>query len=714
MALPSSQPVQSDGLRDSFLSILFKGLILLVLSFVIYIPAVHGLELWDDAFHLTANPLRSLAGLRDIWFKLGATQQYYPLLHSFFWLQNKLWGQSLIHYHIVNVILHATNAFLFYRLLRKLDIKGSYFAALIFCVHPLCVESVAWISEQKNTLSLFFYLTSAYVYFNWRSDQRKRTYLFAFGLFVLALLTKSVTATLPAALIVIGLWREGASAFKRLTIPLIPWLLIATLSGIFTAWVEYTIIGAGKFGSPLSLLSRIILLGKIPVFYVGKFIWPEKFSFIYSHWKLDPSSLTSYTATCLVILFISVCVYLREKIAGILCLVLLFLGTLFPVLGFFNIYPFAYAYVADHFTYHAVLFLCVGVSVLWYAWYRAWISSQNLLKRTLPRSVALAIICLLAAKASIQAKNYKDSETLYQATIQTTPDSFLAHNNLAILLSEKGKSKEALTHFKAALDVNPDYPQSYKNYADELSKQGNHHSEVLSLYLHAIALDPAYTDAHLSLANELTQYPDKVLEADKEFTVALRLRANDAKAHNDYAIFLGNVSSRHEEAIEHYLKSLAIDPTNPVTHANVAYEYSKAEASLPDAIREYTYSLTLNPAQSEVHNNYANLLASLPGHSAEAVGHYESALKLNPLYAEAHNNLANLLVKDPYRSAEAVLHYKKALENNPHYAEAHFNLAVAYANMNQLQDAVTQFELALRDKPDFKEAKEALRQLTAR
>jgi protein O-mannosyl-transferase len=714
MALPTHQSVQSDGSRESPLSILFKGLILLVLSFVIYLPAIHGLELWDDAFHLTAVSLRSFAGLRDIWFKLGVTQQYYPLLHSFFWLENKLWGQSLIHYHIITIILHATNAFLFYRILRKLTIKGSYLASLIFCVHPLCVESVAWISEEKNTLSLFFYLTAAYAYFNWRSDQRKRTYLLAFGLFVLALLTKSVTATLPAALIVIGMWREGASAFKRLTIPLIPWLLIATVSGIFTAWVEYTIIGAGKFGSPLSPLSRIILLGKIPVFYAGKFIWPEKLSFIYSHWRLDPSSLTSYTATFLVILFMFLCVYFRKQISGVLCLALLFLGTLFPVLGFFTIYPFAYAYVADHFTYHAMLYLCVGVSTLWYAWHGRWISSQNHLKRTLPRSVALAVVCLLAAKTSIQAKNYKDSETLYKATIQTTPDSFLAHNNLAILLSEKGKSEEALAHFKTALAINPNYPQSYKNYADELSKQGNHRSEVLSLYLHAIALDPTYSDAHLSLANELTQYPDKIREADKEFNVVLRLRANDAKAHNDYAIFLGNVPSRHEEAIDHYLKSLALDPSNPATHANLAYEYSKEEVSLPDAIREYTASLALNPVQFEVHNNFANLLASLPGHSAEAVSHLESAIKINPMYAEAHNNLANLLVKDPYRLAEAVLHYKKAIESNPHYAEAHFNLAVAYANMNQLQDAVTQFELALRDKPDFKEAREALRQLIPR
>src|SRR5687767_6644172 len=175
--------------------------------FVAHGPALTGEFLWDDQpGHVTRPELRSLDGLRRIWFELGATQQYYPLLHSAFWLEHRLWGDNPFGYHLINILLHATVACLVGVVLQRLAVRGAWFAALLFALHPVCVESVAWISEQKNTLSTVFYLSAALVYFRYSERETARDYVIATTLFLLALLTKTITATLPAALLVILWW----------------------------------------------------------------------------------------------------------------------------------------------------------------------------------------------------------------------------------------------------------------------------------------------------------------------------------------------------------------------------------------------------------------------------------------------------------------------------------------------------------------------------
>jgi hypothetical protein len=168
-----------------------------------YWPALRGGFIWDDNFHVTPPALRSLHGLWRIWFDLGATQQYYPLLHSAFWFEHRLWGDAVLGYHLANLTQHALAACLVVLIVRRLALPGAWLAGLIFALHPVCVEAVAWISEQKSTLSAVFYLASALVYLRFDQTRRKPHYLWALGLFVLALLSKTVTATLPAALLVI-------------------------------------------------------------------------------------------------------------------------------------------------------------------------------------------------------------------------------------------------------------------------------------------------------------------------------------------------------------------------------------------------------------------------------------------------------------------------------------------------------------------------------
>ena len=193
------QQDQPDAAGSTGMWWLLLGLLLATLA--AYYPAWHGGMLWDDDSHITREELRSPDGLRRIWFELGATQQYYPVVHSSFWFLHKLWGEDTLGYHLANIILHAISAFLLALILRRLAVPGACLAAVIFALHPVQVESVAWISELKNTLSGALYLGAALAYLHFDKDRRKRLYALALGLFVLALLSKTVTATLPAALL---------------------------------------------------------------------------------------------------------------------------------------------------------------------------------------------------------------------------------------------------------------------------------------------------------------------------------------------------------------------------------------------------------------------------------------------------------------------------------------------------------------------------------
>ena len=223
------------------------GAAILLMVVVAYLPAIRGGFIWDDDAHVTKPELQSLHGLWRIWSEVGATQQYYPVLHSAFWLEHRVWGDTAAGYHLLNVLLHATAACLFVAVLRRLAVPGAWLAGMIFALHPVCVESVAWISEQKNTLSAVFYLAGALAYLRWkdsadgpssRGESRRWSawsgqYWLATGLFVLALLTKSVTATLPAALLVMFWWRRGRLSWRDDVVPLLPWFVMGVTAGLF-------------------------------------------------------------------------------------------------------------------------------------------------------------------------------------------------------------------------------------------------------------------------------------------------------------------------------------------------------------------------------------------------------------------------------------------------------------------------------------------------
>ncbi len=337
-------------------------MLVLLLTLVVYWPALNGSLLWDDDAHLTRAKLQSIDGLRRIWFQMGATQQYYPLLHSAFWLEHRLWGDSVLGYHLINVVWHMLAVTLVYAILTRLKICGALLAAAIFAVHPVMVESVAWITEQKNTLSAVFYLSSMLVYLKFDQSRRPTNYCLAVVLFVLGLLTKTVTATLPAALLVIFWWQRGKLSWRRDVLPLLPFFAVGAVAGLLTAWVERTQIGATGSDFELSFLARCALAGRVIWFYLGKLFWPANLIFIYPRWTIDPTQAWQWIFSAAALALTIALFILHKRWRAPLAGWLLFCGTLFPVLGFLNVYPFVFSFVADHFQYLASLGIIVLIA----------------------------------------------------------------------------------------------------------------------------------------------------------------------------------------------------------------------------------------------------------------------------------------------------------------------------------------------------------------
>ena len=229
---------------------------LLLATLAAYYPAWQGGMVWDDESHVTAVALRPVEGLGRIWFELGATAQYYPLVHSAFWVEHRLWGDATLGYHLVNILLHVISSCLLWVILRRLDVPGSALAAVAFALHPVHVESVAWITELKNTLSGVFFLASALAYLRFDRERAGRAYAAAAALFGLALLSKSVTATLPGVLLVALWWKRGRLDGRRDVVPLLPFVAVGAAAGLFTAWVERTYMGARGADFHLTIVER--------------------------------------------------------------------------------------------------------------------------------------------------------------------------------------------------------------------------------------------------------------------------------------------------------------------------------------------------------------------------------------------------------------------------------------------------------------------------
>lgn len=678
---PRRFPVTSEDLALTAL--------LVASTLIAWFPALQGALVWDDDGHITKPVLRSVEGLWHIWFTLGATQQYYPLLHSAFWLEHRMWGDAVVGYHVTNVALHSIAALLVVAIAKHLKLRGAWLAGFLFALHPVTVESVAWISEQKSTLSAVFYLGSALIYMHFDQTRKRAHYAIALALFVCALLSKSVTATLPAALLVVFWWQRGKPDLKRDVFPLIPWLVMGVSSGLFTAWVERTYLGAQGTAFALSPLQRFLLAGRALWFYPAKLLAPWNLMFFYPRWNLDATSVLQYMFPLGFLVVTGVCVWRARRNRGPLAALLYFAGTLFPALGFVNVYPFVYSFVADHFQYLASLGVLVPAAAVLAA-----VSGNHR---------ALAVIpAVLAVLTFREAGRFEGQEKLYTETLVKNPGSWISHNNLGSWLLGEKRLPEAIRHFKATLKLKPDSAEAHNNLGTAYSRIPGRIAEAIPEYEAALKIRPSFAQAHTNLGAALLEFPERRDEALVHLRRAVELNPGLSDAQHN----LGSALAGTAEGTAHFEAALAIKPESAVIRANLAISHARQGLALmqagnsQQAIVEYEESLRLDPNQIDAHNNLGTIYAQ-SGRIPLALPHFEAAVAANPNSPEAQMNLADALDEIPGRAEDAVPHYREAIRLRPELAEPHYFLGLALAKIpGRTEEAIEQFEAAMRIKPD--------------
>jgi tetratricopeptide (TPR) repeat protein len=496
-----------------------------------YMPAIRGGFIWDDDDYVTANPLLAVPdGLYRIWFSTDAPSQYFPLVYTTFRVEHQLWGLNPAGYHTVNVAIHCINALLLWLVLRRLSIPWAWLASAIFALHPVNVESVAWITERKNVLMLFFSLLSALCWVEFvlgNKSGRKAILLYACSLLfcALALFSKATACTLPAALILI-LWLKRSPVTARRWLQIVPYFAMAIGIGLLVMWWEKHHQGMGVVNLGLSSTEKTLIAGRALWFYLWKLFWPVNLAFSYPRWNIDAHSVWQYGWPVSFVIAIVCAWLLRNRLGrGPVTALLFFPAMLFPMLGFFPLYTFVYTFVADHYQYMA----CIGPIALVAAGGATLFGRSGKNARFVIASAAGLLLLTLGILTWRQCEAYKSADTLWVDTLGKNPDSWLAHGELAGSLYRQRKFDEALPHLDRLLElaqyVKKIHPRAYSDayYCKGLIFTAKGRPEdAAEQYRKSLEVDDNSALVHYLLANILAKQ-GKVEEATAHYRHGLEI-----------------------------------------------------------------------------------------------------------------------------------------------------------------------------------------------
>lgn len=635
--------------------------LLLLLVIAAYLPAMRGGYIWDDDEYVTDDPLLTAShGLHDIWFSTQAPSQYCPLVYTTFRYERMLWGPNPAGYHLVNILLHGVNAILVWILLRRLAAPGAWLAAAIFAVHPVQVETVAWISELKNIESLLFYLLAVLSWIKFLDQPGRRGWMY-YGLAlmagVLALFAKTTACTLPAALVLV-LWLRGERIFSGpRVLQILPFLFAGLGMGLLTIWWEKHL-GDYKESFDLAFTwpERCLIASRALWFYAGKLIWPLDLTICYPLWRINARDLVQYIpgAACLVVAGLLWAG--RKKIGrGVLAGIVFFVAALFPTLGFIIEGAFHYTYVADHYAYTAVIGLvAVFAGLVWH-----WFGTSRILP--LIQIVLLLPLCCLTWR---QCGPYHDPEALWRDNLAKNPNSYVGHLNLGNELFKQGRLDEALEQFRAAVTLHPGGDHEQANLGTALLEKGLY-AEAIPHLQAALAVNPQYMDAENSLGLAYSRAGDDDA-AVTHFRQALKIQPKSLGVMMNLGSTLHH-EGKLEEAAEDYqtATNLFPDEVEPVRHlAKVLVE----ERQFIRATEAWQQAVRLAPDRSDFRLELGNLYLAQTNY-AEAEKCYLQAVKIDPTSAGLHYNLGIVRGLQGQRDAERQ-ELMESLRLNPNFSPA--------------------------------------------
>jgi tetratricopeptide (TPR) repeat protein len=586
----------------------------------------------------------------------GEAANWFPVTRLSHMLDSQLFGLRAGLHHLTSVFCHALAAVLLFAfLVRATHARWpSAWVAFLFALHPLHVESVAWVAERKDVLCAFFWFLALWAYVRYAERPGRGRYLTVLLLFCLGLMSKPMIVTLPFLLLVLDAWplrRLSRAAVREK----IPFFALAAASAIVTFLVQQSS-GAVKEIARLPIGLRIENALVSCAIYCLKTVWPSKLAVFYPYpaayewWMVAAAALAIAVITALVLRWFRRAPYLA---AGWIW----FLIALAPVIGLVQVGAQARA---DRYMYIPM----VGLAIM-LAWGAADLARRWPAIRR-PAGVAAIGACLAAAAVSAaQIQHWKNSETLFQHALDVTTDNYLAEHNLGSYLLATGRLPEAIAHLEAALRIRPESAPARSDLASALAQTPGRLPEAIAQYRAALRLLPDSAVLHHNLASALAKFPDRLPEAIAEYQAALRIDPGYAEAHNNLGLALAGVPGR-----------------------------------LPEAIAEYQTALRLQPDFAEAHYNLGVALSNT-SRFPEAAAEFEAALRLKPDYAEAHNNLGVALSQIPSRSTQAMAHFEAALRSQPDYADAHYNLGVALSQIpGRMPEAIAQLEQAMRLQPN--------------
>jgi tetratricopeptide (TPR) repeat protein len=655
----------------------------------------------DDDLYVTGNPSvqKGLTFRGALWaFTRIHSGHWHPVTWLSHMLDDELYGMDPGGHHMTNLFFHIANTLLLFILLQRLTgaLWRSGFVAALFALHPLHVESVAWVAERKDVLCTFFWILTIFAYTYYVQKTKAIRYLWVVLCFVLALMSKPIAVTLPFVLLLLDYWPLGRIKFEKISnstsvdyqkvstvhliLEKIPLLSLAAMLSLFTI---LTHLKSGAIASfvklPLSIRIENALVSYVR--YIGKMIWPDRLAVLYPHpmylplWEVVGAILLLTIITALVVILIRTYPYL---VVGWLW----YLGTLLPVIGLVQAGVQA---MADRFTYIPLIGLFMMVA---YGLPGSLARRHDRRMILIPSGILLLLILMRITMS--QVRLWQNSVTLFSHTLNVTVNNFLIHNNLGVTLMRQGKDQEAMIHYRKALEIKPNYADAYYNMGSVLMRQGKD-QEALAHFLQALWLKPEKAETHNELGFILTKQ-GKLEEAIAHFAQAVHINPNDEEARYNLGTVLLR-RGRAQEAIIHFNRALQINPKDTRVHINLGLALA-AQGKIEEALAHHQQAIQISPENPDAYYNLATLLAE-QGRDQEALSHFNQTLRLNPGDVQAHYQMGVILFRHG-KNEEAMAHLAEAIRISPNDGEAHHALGLVYLRIGKKDSALAEYKILKR------------------